>query len=91
VRIALGADRRRIRALVLGQGAVPVGAGIGAGLVLALVAAHFAAAFLRGVTARDPVTYLGVAVLLGAVALTAMWLPARRAAAVDPLQALRQE
>jgi len=91
IRIALGADRTRIRSLVLRQGAVPLGAGIGAGLIAAALASRLAAAFLRGISPRDPVTYIAVTVLLLSVAAVATWIPARRAARVDPVQALRAE
>jgi putative ABC transport system permease protein len=91
IRIALGADRARIRQLVLRQGAVPVVAGIAAGLAASAIAGRFATAFLRGVSARDPITYATVAALLAAVAFVATWVPARRAAAVDPIRALRHE
>jgi predicted permease len=91
IRIALGADGRRIRSLILREGAVPVAAGIVAGLGLAAATGRFAAAFLRGVTPRDPLTYTAAACVLAGVALAATWLPARRAAAVDPVRALRTE
>jgi predicted permease len=91
IRIALGADRDRIRALVLRQGAVPVAFGIAAGLALALVLSRFAASFLRGVTPRDPLTYAAVSCGIAVVAFAATWLPARRASSVDPIRALRQE
>ena len=90
IRIALGADRARIRSLVLREGAVPVVLGIAAGLAVALAGGRFALAFLRGVTPRDPATYAAVTILLALVALAATWIPARRAAAVDPIRALRQ-
>jgi putative ABC transport system permease protein len=91
IRIALGADRARIQALVLRQGSVPVAAGIAGGLIIAAAGSRVAAAFLRGVPARDPVTYAAVAALLAAVALIATWIPARRAARLDPIRALRQD
>jgi ABC-type antimicrobial peptide transport system permease subunit len=91
IRIALGADGARIRALVLRQGVVQIGGGIVAGLVLAAGCSGFAAAFLRGVTPRDPLTYAVVTAILGTIALGATWLPARRAAATDPIKALRQD
>jgi len=91
IRIALGADRARIRQLVLRQGAVPVAAGIAAGLVAAAIAGQFASAFLRGIGPRDPLTYAVVAAVLGTVAFVSTWLPARRAAATDPIRALRHD
>lgn len=91
IRIVLGADRARIRALVLRQGCVPIAAGLASGIVIAAIASRAAAAFLRGVPPRDPLTYIVVAVLLAAIALIATWIPARRASAIDPMTALRQE
>jgi putative ABC transport system permease protein len=91
IRIALGADRARIRHLVLRQGIVPVAAGIAAGLAASALAGRFASAFLRGVGPRDPLTHAAVAALLAAVAFAATWLPARRAASVDPIRALRED
>ena len=91
IRIALGADRACIHALVLRQGAVPVAAGIAAGLLIAAAGGQLAASFLRGVTPRDPLTYAGVAVLLGVISLIATWLPARRASLLDPVRALRHD
>jgi predicted permease len=91
IRIALGADRRRIRALVLRQVSTPVALGLLSGLAIAAIASRAATAFLRGVPERDPLTYAAVAVLLAAIALSATWIPARRAAALDPIRALRQE
>jgi predicted permease len=91
IRIALGADRARIRTLVLRQGSLPVAVGIAAGLIVAAAGSGVAAAFLRGVPSRDPVTYAAVATLLAAIALTATWIPARRAARLDPVRALRAD
>jgi predicted permease len=91
IRIALGADRSRIRALVLRQGAAPVAIGIASGILLAAVASRLAAAFLRGVSPRDPLTYAAVVLVLGAIALAAAWIPARRASKLDPVGALRAE
>jgi predicted permease len=91
IRIALGADRGRIRSLVLRQGAVPIAWGIAAGVLGAALAGRLATAFLRGVSPRDPLAYAAVIAVLAAVAFVATWIPARRAAGVDPIQALRQD
>ncbi len=91
IRIALGADRAGIRTLMLRQGSGPVIAGMIGGLASPPSASRLAASFLRGVTPHDPLTYFCVTILLGAVALLATWLPARRAARLDPMTALRNE
>ena len=91
IRIALGADRAGIRTLMLRQGSIPVIAGMIGGLAVSALGGRLAASFLRGVTPHDPLTYLSVTILLGAVALLATWLPARRAARLDPMTALRNE
>jgi putative ABC transport system permease protein len=91
IRIALGADPTRIRALVIRDIAAPIAGGVAAGLVIALLASRLAAAFLRGITPRDPLTYVTAAALLALTALAATWLPARRAARLDPIRALRQD
>ena len=91
IRLALGADRASIRSLVLREGAVPVVHGLAGGLAVALAGSRFAAAFLRGVPPHDPATYLAVMGVLALAALTATWIPAQRAASVDPIRALRQE
>ncbi len=66
-------------------------AGLGAGLLAALVLTRFLGSLLYGVEAADPPTLLATAVIIGLVALAANWLPARRAARVDPLVVLREE
>jgi predicted permease len=91
IRIALGADGASIRALLLRGAAAPVGLGVLAGLAIAIVCSQFAVAFLHGVPPRDPLTYASVAVLLVGVAVCATLIPARRAARLDPVVALRQE
>jgi hypothetical protein len=91
IRIALGADRARIRGLVLRQGAIPIAAGLLAGILIAALASRLATAFLRGVPPRDPLTYTAVAALLAGIALLATWIPARRASRLDPIRALREE
>jgi ABC-type lipoprotein release transport system permease subunit len=86
----LGADRRRIVALVLREGAAWAG-GLVAGTVAALVLSRFLHAMLFNVRARDPLTCAAVAVLRGVVAIVATALPAIRAVHVDPMLALRSE
>ncbi len=89
VRMALGADRRAVIALVLFQDLRPALQGAAAGLLLALLLTRALGGLLHGVSASDPATLLGSTVLLCAVAALATYLPARRAATVDPIAALR--
>src|SRR5262249_44003395 len=91
VRVALGASRRSIFSLVLGQSLRLVLAGLGIGIIVSFAATKILAGFLYGVTARDPLTFLAVTLLLMAVGLLAGFLPARRAASVDPVTSLRAE
>ena len=91
IRMALGADRQSVRGLVMGQGARLVTAGLVLGVVGAFGGARLLSALLFGVHPNDPATFGAVAVGLGAVALLASWLPARRAMRVDPIVALREE
>jgi putative ABC transport system permease protein len=89
VRMALGATRRSIFGLTLGQSLRLGVAGLGLGTLAALGLTRTLAAFLYGITATDPATFAAVAVLLLAVALLAGFLPARRAASIEPRSALR--
>jgi putative ABC transport system permease protein len=91
IRMALGANARDILTLVWKQGARLVVAGVGVGIVAAWAVARAMGHLLVGVTTTDPVTYIGVAILLSVVGLVACWIPARRAMRVDPLMALRYE
>lgn len=91
VRLALGANSRDVLGLVVRQAMALALAGSALGLIAAFALTRFLSAMLFGVNATDPLTFAGVALLLIAVALLACWIPARRAAKVDPLIALRCE
>jgi predicted permease len=91
VRMALGAKAKDVLRLVLGEGLFVIAIGLAQGLLLAGVATRVIASFLYGVGATDPLTFVGVPLLLGAIALGACYIPARRAPKVDPLVALRYE
>jgi putative ABC transport system permease protein len=91
IRMALGARRPDVLALVVKQGMALVLLGIAAGTLLSLGMARLISGMLFGITATDPLTFVGVAALLGTVAFLANYLPARRAASVDPNVALRYE
>jgi putative ABC transport system permease protein len=91
VRMALGAQMSTVRRMILGQTLRLTLLGVGLGLAGAVVVARFLTSLLFGVGMYDPVTFLGVAGLLIAVALAASYIPARRAMRVDPIVALRYE
>jgi putative ABC transport system permease protein len=91
IRMALGADRSRIRNLVVWQGMQLTIAGVVAGVVAAFGLTRLIASFLFGVKAWDPIVFVTVPVILAAVALLAVWLPAARASRLDPIEALRVE
>ena len=91
VRIALGAQARDVLRLVMGQGAGLTALGIVLGLLGAVAVTRVLENLLYGVSARDPLTFLSIAALLALVALAATWLPARRAARVDPMVAIRND
>jgi len=91
IRLALGAQRTRILQMVLRQGLQLAAAGAAVGLIGALIVSHAMAGLLYGVRPTDPLTFVGVAVLLVAVALFACYIPARRAIRIDPMIALRHD
>jgi putative ABC transport system permease protein len=91
IRMALGAARRDVLRLIVGQGMRLTLVGVALGLVGAFLAMRAMTSLLYGVSAKDPLTYGGVALLLALVALVACLIPARRATKVDPMIALRYE
>ncbi len=91
IRIALGAEPRRIFALVMREGTLLLAIGLAAGITTALMLTRYLKSLLYGVTATDIPTYLIIVLTLSIAAVLATFLPARRAASVDPLTALRHE
>ena len=91
IRMALGAERSRVRRLVVGEGARPVLAGVAIGLAGSAAVGRVLSAMLFGLSPLDAVSFAGGSSLLVAIALVATWLPARRATRIDPMVALRCE
>jgi len=91
IRMALGAQRRDVYRLILGQGGRSILLGLGIGLAASALLTRYMATLLFGVQSGDPVTFVGISVLLSAFALLACYLPARRATRVDPVTALRHD
>jgi predicted permease len=91
VRVALGATYHNVIAMIVKQGLRPVAIGVGVGLIGSLALTRTLQSLLFGVTATDPLTFIGVILLLVAAALLACYIPARRATKVDPVVALRYE
>ena len=90
MRIALGAQPANILKLVLGQGGMLAATGICVGLILAAVTAPMISTLFYGIHAIDPIIFLAVPLILLAVSLAASYIPARRAAKLDPMIALRE-
>jgi ABC-type antimicrobial peptide transport system permease subunit len=91
IRLALGARLDQVRNMVVAQGMRLAAVGVVIGLGAAYGLTQFISAFLFGVESHDPLTFGGVPLLLGLVALAAIWIPARRASRVELLKALRYE
>jgi putative ABC transport system permease protein len=91
VRVALGASAGDVRRLILGHGLVVAAVGIVLGLGASVALTRVVTSYLVGVSATDPVTFAGVPLVLLGVAALASYLPARRAATIDPIRALRDE
>jgi predicted permease len=91
IRMAIGANPGDVMRMILGQGLVFTAIGVGVGLGIAFFASRVLAGFVIGVRPRDPAIFLSVPIILTVVMIAACWLPARRAARIDPTLALRQE
>jgi putative ABC transport system permease protein len=91
IRMALGAQQRSVLRLILGQGTKLALLGLGVGTLAALLLTRWMASLLYGVSATDPLTFGATAIVLFGVAVTACYIPARRAMRVDPMVALRHE
>jgi ABC-type antimicrobial peptide transport system permease subunit len=91
VRMALGANRRDVVRMILGDAALLLGAGLAAGTALSVAAARTASSLLFGISPGDPPTVAIAALGLAAVATIASWIPAHRAASLEPTVALREE
>jgi putative ABC transport system permease protein len=91
IRMALGAQRHDILRVIGSQGFAVIACGLTTGLLVAFIVAQLVGDFLVGVAPTDPITYLGVSVLLAMIALLATYVPVRKASHVDPVVALRHE
>jgi putative ABC transport system permease protein len=89
IRMSLGADRGRVQRMVLGEGGVLLAIGLVVGVAGGFFAARVIRGLLFGVAPHDPATFIGVAVLMGAIGIGACWIPALRAARVDPAITMR--
>ena len=91
VRLAMGARREDVLGMILSRAVKLMTAGVVIGLAMAFALAHAVASLLRGVSPNDPVVFITITAAVVGTALLASWIPARRAAAVDPMEALRDE
>lgn len=91
VRLAMGARREDVLRMILGRAGILTGLGTAVGVVMAVFLARGIASLLVGVHPNDPVVFTGIVVSIGLIALLSSWLPARRAAGMDPMEALRDE
>jgi predicted permease len=91
IRMALGAEQGRVQRLVIGEGVALVTVGAAIGLAGALASTRVLRSFLFDMTPADPATYITILLILGTAAVAASWMPARRAARVDPVNALRAD
>jgi putative ABC transport system permease protein len=91
IRMALGAERRDVLRMIVLRGLSLAGIGTAIGLVLAALSSRFAAAFIFGISAHDPLTFVLVPIVLAGIALAASYLPARRASRINPTDALRYD
>jgi predicted permease len=89
IRMSLGADRRRVQRMILREGGVLLGIGLGLGVVGAFFTARVIQGLLFGIAPHDPATFLAVAVIMAAIGIGACWIPAARAARIDPAIAMR--
>jgi ABC-type antimicrobial peptide transport system permease subunit len=91
IRMALGAQAGAVLRMIMREGSIMLVSGVAIGLLLAVATAKIVSGILYGVGALDPVAFTVAPVVLTVAALVAMWLPARRATRVDPVQALHAE
>jgi predicted permease len=91
VRLAMGARREDVLGMILRRAASLTAAGVGVGLLLAFALAHLVANLLRGVRPNDPAVFASITAVIAAIAIGSSWLPARRAAGIDPMAALRDQ
>lgn len=89
IRMSLGADRGRVQRMILKEGGVLLAMGLALGIAGALLAARVIRGLLFGVAPHDPATFIGVALMIGAIGMVACWIPALRAARIDPAIAMR--